>query len=371
METATNKTLAILSHTAVLSSGGAWYIKNRNGELLVDLERLGWEVTLIARVDPGVREFATFRLPNSIRVIPVDATGGKVKVVRGLLAARRTARAADGLIAFMPSLLSAVVALSARVGYVMYAGHAWGMLDGSAGWRLKLENALASRAQAVITSGDALAEWFAQVHGVQPLVAVPQVPSEVAQRIRSRDEELGAVPEVRLLFVGGLMKRKGIEELIQALAAFPEVPCRIVGSASEEGYASTLAELPNVTLEGYADWDRLREHYEWATVLVLPAHSEGLPRVIHEATAFGAALVLTPVGGIPDRLTDGRDAIFVRVADAADLERGLRVLVEDPSLIPQLSASARQAVAPLFSAPSPAHQFDAVLRSGPGSPGRR
>ena len=204
--------LTVLAHTNVLFEDGVCHIKNRNGELLVDLERLGWEVTLVARVDPQAREFATFRLPESIKLIAVDTAKGKLEVARSLLAALRSARSADGVVAFMPSLLAATVALAARVDYVMYAGHAWGMLDGFSGWHLKLENALARRARVVITSGDALAAWFAQVPGVRPLVAVPQVPAEVAERIRSSEESLGAVPEVRLLFVGGLIKRKGIEE---------------------------------------------------------------------------------------------------------------------------------------------------------------
>jgi glycosyltransferase involved in cell wall biosynthesis len=128
-----------------------------------------------------------------------------------------------------------------------------------------------------------------------------------------------------------------------------------------------LAQLPNVSVHGYADWEQLRGHYEWANLLVLPSHTEGMPRVVHEAVAFDNALVLTPVGGVPMRFRDERDALLVPVGDADALEAALRKLVEDPWRIPVLATSARPIVSAFFTAESPAHQFDCVLRKAAAS----
>lgn len=355
--------LAVLSHTVVRWDDGAYFIKNRVGEMLTSLADLDWTVTVVARRHHAVEEFTTYRLPSSIRVALVDPGAGRRRKMRQLLDGLRAVRDADAVLVLMPSLFSAALALATGRPIVMYAGSAWSLRDDFPRWRGWLEALVASRSGAVIASGDAIAERFAHVRGVNAMVAVPQVPPEVVERLRNPVAGEEGADAVRLLFVGSVARLKGMAELIAALRRLPHLECRVVGPTADARFLSELAELPNVTVDGYADWEQLKEHYQWATVLVLPSYTEGLPRVIHEATAFGDALVLTPVGGIPARLTDAEDALFVGVGDADALERALRTLAEHPERISVLAGAARRALAPLFSAPSSAHQFDDVLRS--------
>ena len=358
-----NRNLVVLSHTAVLSSGGDWYIKNRNGETLVELERLGWQVTVIARAAEDVGEFATFALPKSIRVLPLDSSLRTRQAMRRLLAAYRSLRRADAAMVWMPSVLCAFLGIASRVRFVMYAGSAWGLRDDFPAWRGVLERQLAKRSEVVIGSGGAVVDYFAERAGARSILAVPQVPSEVVERLVGGQVASNKVDAVRILFVGSVARLKGIAELTEALRRLPTLECRIVGPIADQGLADALAEVPGVSLEGYADWDTLKSHYEWATVLVLPSYTEGLPRVIHEATAFGAALVVTPVGGVPSLLTDRRDALFVKVGDESELYEALSSLVANPERIPALVEGARQALAPLFASPSNAKQFDDQLRA--------
>jgi glycosyltransferase involved in cell wall biosynthesis len=205
-------------------------------------------------------------------------------------------------------------------------------------------------------------------------LTVPLVTSEVRERFqgpppaRVRDEPL------RVLFVGWINAKKGVRELLDAVADVPEATCRIVGPADDEAMAELVrtraAEGGRLQYAGYVDWPELAEHYSWANVLALPSHSEGFPRVAFEATAYGLALVLTPVGGIPARLRSEHEALLVPASDREAL-RGALERLRDAELRGRLAHSAHAALAGAFTEPDAAAKFDRILREIVAARGRR
>ena len=67
-----------------------------------------------------------------------------------------------------------------------------------------------------------------------------------------------------------------------------------------------------------AERDRLLEASD---VFVLPSHAEGLPMALLEAMAAGLPVIVTPVGGIPDAVTQGVDGVYVPPGDVEQLTR--------------------------------------------------
>ncbi|MGH3627544.1 MAG: glycosyltransferase, partial [Sciscionella sp.] len=76
-------------------------------------------------------------------------------------------------------------------------------------------------------------------------------------------------------------------------------------------------------------------------VLLLPSRDEGLPTAILEAMAFGLVPVVSPVGSIPEVITDGVNGLLVPVGDHAALGAAVRKLIEDPALLTALGVAAR------------------------------
>jgi glycosyltransferase involved in cell wall biosynthesis len=60
-----------------------------------------------------------------------------------------------------------------------------------------------------------------------------------------------------------------------------------------------------VRLPGWIPYRDISAHLNELRLLVLPSHSEGLPVIIQYAMACGTVPLATPVGGIPDLITDG------------------------------------------------------------------
>jgi D-inositol-3-phosphate glycosyltransferase len=134
----------------------------------------------------------------------------------------------------------------------------------------------------------------------------------------------------RLLFVGGIEERKGVDVLIRALAEvkpiIPSIDLHICGGIRKVIYYGKLLSLiqsldleKNVTFTGSLSENNLEKEYAEASVFILPSHEESLGLVILEAMATGTPVVATRAGGIPDMIQDGANGRLVDCGDDKQL----------------------------------------------------
>jgi glycosyltransferase involved in cell wall biosynthesis len=163
----------------------------------------------------------------------------------------------------------------------------------------------------------------------------------------------GAADELRVLYVGTLIERKGQPVLLEAFARLVAggVAARLtlVGQgprrAELERMAQDLGVADTVTFTGGLDHDRVREEYTRTDVFCLPSFAEGLPVVLMEAMASGLPVVSTRIAGIPELVEDGEHGFLVRPGRADDLEQALARLAAEPELRRRMGALAQAKVA--------------------------
>jgi glycosyltransferase involved in cell wall biosynthesis len=145
-------------------------------------------------------------------------------------------------------------------------------------------------------------------------------------------EDRGSSADPFILFVGNLVRVKGLDVLIDALAALARqglrFRCGLIGDGPLGGPTGQLqAQIDangltgRVQLLGPRPQEQLPLWYSAADLLVLPSRSEGVPNVLLEAAACGTPFVASDVGGIPEIAHP--DAL-VPAGDAAALAERIR-----------------------------------------------
>ncbi len=152
----------------------------------------------------------------------------------------------------------------------------------------------------------------------------------------------------RILFVGNLSERKGVSDLLQALAlpGFDRTRLEVViaGGGDVEAYQAKARQLgvdSFVQFSGWSDQRKVAQLMARADILVLASYDEGLPLVILEALANGVAVVCSPVGEIPSVLTDRLNARFVHPGDLPGIAAGLQKVLQQPALRETLETNGR------------------------------
>ena len=154
--------------------------------------------------------------------------------------------------------------------------------------------------------------------------------------------------ELRLLCVGRLIPRKGVQHLIRALAGMrpvrQPVSLTIVGSGPQQDELEALArslEVRGIRFAGFVDQDKLPIHYAAADVFVLPTLDDPFGMVLLEAAASGLALVASEhAGATLDLVQDGESGLVFDPQDEQALSELIARLADSPALVRQLALAA-------------------------------
>jgi glycosyltransferase involved in cell wall biosynthesis len=154
---------------------------------------------------------------------------------------------------------------------------------------------------------------------------------------------------MHVLFLGNLMERKGVTDLLDALGrpelAGLEWKATFGGGGDVEKYRAMVAERgleDRVSVPGWQDQDQASALIWNADILALPSYDEGLPLVILEALARATPVLCTPVGEIPNELTDGKNAVFVTPGDIPGIAAALADLMRHPEKREALALAGRE-----------------------------
>jgi glycosyltransferase involved in cell wall biosynthesis len=143
---------------------------------------------------------------------------------------------------------------------------------------------------------------------------------------------------VRVVFVGSLIKKKGPQDLIEALndSALNRVELVMVGDGI---IREELEETCRQTgLTDRVEWLGLRSQQEVAAILrtcdilCLPSYTEGKPNVIKEAMASGLPVIATQVGGVGELVADRETGLLFSAGNVGELRECLRELASDEGL---------------------------------------
>lgn len=158
-------------------------------------------------------------------------------------------------------------------------------------------------------------------------------------------------PQVKILFIGRLIPRKGFQRIVQALPRIKELAqlpfaVEVVGTGDAKARLDELAERLGVSelihYVGSVPYEHLERAYQYADIFVLTSLSEGMPSVILEAMGCGLPIVASDVGGNNEIVREGENGFLIQGDDYVTLAQRLATLINDGALRRRMGQRSRE-----------------------------
>ncbi len=171
----------------------------------------------------------------------------------------------------------------------------------------------------------------------------PDVDGETIDR-RARERPL------RLVFVGNITPRKGLETLVAGLAAADaDVELTVVGRPVDESYVGSVRRRirrhdlgDRVRLAGERSDEDLAATLRSSHVLAVPSRYEGFGIVYLEGMSFGLPAIASRAGGARETVTDGENGFLVDPDDPAGVASAIERFDRDRDRLAEMGRAARK-----------------------------
>ena len=139
---------------------------------------------------------------------------------------------------------------------------------------------------------------------------------------------------IRFLFIGRVMKEKGIDELLDAAQRLKDentdIEVDILGYF-EDDYKECIENLSlNGIINYYGYQKNVKPFIERAHCFVLPSYHEGMANTLLECGAMGRPLITSNIHGCLEAVIDGETGYLCKVKDADDLYEKMKKFIELP-----------------------------------------
>lgn len=157
------------------------------------------------------------------------------------------------------------------------------------------------------------------------------------------------------LFVGRIVRDKGINELVSAFSKlnveYPKTRLFLVGDYENKldpVDASTKNEIRhnvNIISVGRKTGNDLLAYYAASDCFVFPSYREGFPNTVLEAGAMGLPCIVTDINGSREIIKDGYNGFIIPAHDEDSLYDAMKSMLEDPEKRLAIASVARQYIA--------------------------
>lgn len=193
----------------------------------------------------------------------------------------------------------------------------------------KLYRSLFSKADMVLVLSKQWQRWIKESLELEDKIKVLYNPCPSV----NRREDLH---KYHILFAGTIIPRKGYETLLRGFARitekYPSWKIVFAGNGEIDKARAIAVELgiaEQVEFKGWVVGADKEKVFQEASIYCLTSTGEGFPMGVLDAWAYGIPCVVTPVGGLPDVVKDGENALVFPVGDSENLSKQLDRLMGD------------------------------------------
>ncbi len=278
---------------------------------------------------------------------------------------------------------AAILYLARRLGIAGYINYHTSILGNGQlqGWQLRAAHLAMRYAAKVVVLDD---KTYAALQQTVPLDKLHILPNmiELAHiddvcEGRMQDADQTAPDAVRCIYVGRVVRDKGVVEQVTACAQLPGVRLDIVGPVDPE-FRQHLQHLAQgreqgqwLHVHGRVDHEAVYHHIQQCDILLLPSYHEAFPYVVLEGMALRKPVIVSDVGAMPEMIgarSETPGGICVTPRDADALRDALQQLIDAPDTWAAMGAAGRHRVEHLYDIAPVLHQITTLWRTGRSVP---
>lgn len=151
-----------------------------------------------------------------------------------------------------------------------------------------------------------------------------------------------------IIFLGMLIQRKGIEDLLLAFAnILPKIPenicLKLYGDDKNKNIKELISQNNLEKRAFFCGWltnDKKSDVFKKTLLNILPSYNEGLPMTILETMSYGIPNISTEIAAIPELIENGKNGILIEPGNVAALENAMLFLLNDSAKLQEFSENA-------------------------------
>jgi glycosyltransferase involved in cell wall biosynthesis len=250
----------------------------------------------------------------------------------------------------------------------------WAYTERRAQWYRNLYRKIALRFTAAVCCNGSLCSDYTRSLGFPPArITMGHMAADtekLAEQVQLVSEQTTTRPswsarELQFLYVGRLVRMKGLDYLLDAWALFekqhpPGGTLVIVGSGPEEGNLKKQANrlgLRRVRFVGLVDYDRIVPYYAAADIFVIPTLEDNWSLVVPEAMSCGLPVLCSKYNGCwPELVQEGRNGWVFDPLDPNSCLGVLNLALQNHSKLREMGRESRM----IIEKHSPAHAASAI-----------
>lgn len=176
---------------------------------------------------------------------------------------------------------------------------------------------------------------------------------KLAEELNLRDSS-----KFTFLFVGRIVKDKGINELVGAFkklySEYPDIRLILVGPYEDnldpisQESRDAISAYDDIVAVGKKMGEELLAYYAAADCFVMPSYREGFPNTVLEAGAMGLASIVTDINGSREIIVDGENGMIVPPQNEEWLYHAMKVMLTSSADRERLAGKARKMIEDRF-----------------------
>jgi glycosyltransferase involved in cell wall biosynthesis len=151
---------------------------------------------------------------------------------------------------------------------------------------------------------------------------------------------------LNVLFIGRIDKNKGLKEIINAFETIKEkgiiIKFYLAGTGHEVfEFTDQCNKIfgKDFNYFGVMNYEEKQKLFEDIDVFLLPSYFEGLPNGLLETMAYGIIPIVTPVGSIPEVVSDDLTGFHVKVRDSESIVLAIERIISDRKLLKSIGSN--------------------------------